>query len=42
MKVSAPLPPPNKNCNRTPGGVERVLGDLVWSKVRYGGFLVTF
>ena len=23
-------------------GVERVLGDLVWCKVRYGSFLVAF
>ena len=29
-----------KNCHRTPGGVERVLTNLVWSQVRYGSFLV--
>ena len=42
MKVSPSLPPPHINCHRTPGGIKRVLSNLVWSKVRYGGFLVAF
>ena len=41
MKVS-PSPPRHKNCHRTAGGVEQMWGNLVWSKVRYGGFLVAF
>ena len=39
MKLSPSLPP-TKNCKRTPRGVEQVSGDLVWSKVRYGGFFM--
>ena len=39
MKVSPSLPPsPHKNCHCTLDDVERVLDDLVWSKVRFGGF----
>ena len=39
---SVTIPALHKNCQRTLGGVERVLGDLVWSKVRHGGVLVVF
>ena len=41
MKVSSSLPPPpHKNCHHTPGGAERVLDDLLWPEVRYGGFFM--
>ena len=40
MKVSPSLfVPPIKILSSYTGGVERVLGDLVWYKVRYGSFL---